>query len=59
MFTVYILRFRGDKIAHERVYVSEGFEAAPWRAEWAEMFDPLEAITPEDWRATAGATEDD
>ena len=59
MFTVYILRFRGAKIAHERVYVFEGFEAAPWRAEWAQTFDPLEAITPSDWRATAGATEDD
>ena len=56
MFTVNILTFRGDKIAHERLYVLEGFEAAPWRAEWAERFDPLEAITPSDWRAGAVAS---
>ena len=51
MFTLNVLEFRVDRIAHERLYVMEGFEAAPWRAEWAERFDPLEAITPEDWRA--------
>lgn len=60
MFTVNILHFRGDKIAHERLYVLEGFEPAAWRAPWAETFDPLEAITPSDWRAMAsGANEDD
>jgi hypothetical protein len=53
MFTVHILRFRDDKIAHERGYAMDGFEAAPWRAEWAENFDPLEAETPEDWRKAA------
>jgi len=51
MFTINILTFRGAKIAHERLYVFEGFEPAEWRGEWAERFDPLEAITPEDWRA--------
>jgi len=50
MFTVSILEFRGQRIARERVYVMEGFEAAPWRAPWAERFDPLETITTEDWR---------
>jgi hypothetical protein len=55
MFTVHILRFRDDKIAHERGYVMDGFEAAPWRAEWAEMFDPLDAVTPADWREAAEA----
>lgn len=55
MFTVNILQFRGAKIAHERLYVLEGFEAAPWRAKWAEVFDPLEAITPLDWRTEAGS----
>lgn len=49
-FTVNILEFRGDKIAHERLYVCDGFEAAPWRTEWAETFDPLKGITPDDWR---------
>ena len=51
MFTVNILQFREDKVAHERLYVFEGFEAAPWRAEWAEMFDPLESTTPAEWGA--------
>ena len=50
MFSVNILEFRGDRIAHERIYVMEGFEAAPWRAPWAERFDPHESITPECWR---------
>lgn len=58
MFTVNILEFRGDKIAHERLYVLEGFEAAAWRAPWAEMFDPLEAITPSDWRAMTGGPDE-
>lgn len=59
MFTVNILHFRGNRIAHERLYVLEGFEPAAWRLPWAEMFDPLEAITPSDWRAMgAGAKED-
>lgn len=49
MFAVSILEFRDDKVAHERIYVFEGFEAAPWRAEWAEMFDPLEAKSPSEW----------
>jgi SnoaL-like domain len=55
-FTLNILEFRGDKIAHERLYVMEGFEAAPWRAQWAETFDPLESITPADWRSTEDGT---
>lgn len=50
MFALSILQFRDDKVAHERVYVFEGFEAAPWRTEWAEMFDPLESMTPGEWR---------
>jgi hypothetical protein len=51
MFTVNILQFREDKVAHERLYVFEGFEAAPWRPEWAEVFDPLESTTPAEWGA--------
>jgi hypothetical protein len=50
MFTVNILQFRGDKVAHERLYVFEGFEAAESRAEWAETFDPLESRSPQEWR---------
>jgi hypothetical protein len=54
MFTVNILEFRDDKIGHERLYVFDGFAAAPSRAAWAEMFDPLEAITPSDWHEREG-----
>ena len=53
MFTVSILQLRGDKIAHERLYIMEGFEAAAWRAQWSEVFDPLEAMTPPHWRRPA------
>lgn len=53
-FTVSILEFRGEKIGRERIYIMEGWEAAPWRAQWAERFDPVTAITPADWRRDAG-----
>ena len=33
-FGVSILELRGDKIARESIYVTEGFEAPEWRAEW-------------------------
>jgi hypothetical protein len=33
-FGVSILEFRGDKIARESIYVSEGWEAPEWRAQW-------------------------
>lgn len=32
--TVNILQFRGDKVAHETVYVTEAWEAPDWRAKW-------------------------
>jgi hypothetical protein len=54
-FTVNILEFRGAKVAHERAYIMEGWEGADWRNPWAERFDPLEAITPDDWRASVTA----
>ena len=44
MFGVSLHHFRGDKVALERIYVMGGFEAAAWRSEWAEMFDPLESV---------------
>jgi hypothetical protein len=31
---VSIIQFRGDKIARERIYVTEPFPAAEWRAPW-------------------------
>ena len=56
MLTVSILLFRDDRVEHERIYITDGWEAAPWRAEWAERFDPLEALTTDDWRASAATT---
>jgi hypothetical protein len=34
-FGVDILEFRDDKIVRETIYVSEGWEAPEWRAQWA------------------------
>jgi hypothetical protein len=34
-FGVDILEFRDDKIARETIYVSEGWKAPDWRAQWA------------------------
>jgi hypothetical protein len=34
MFTVSIMNFRGDKVAHERIYIMDGWEPADWRAPW-------------------------
>jgi hypothetical protein len=37
-YTCSILEFRGDKIARETIYISQGWDApdwrAPWRSEW-------------------------
>ena len=32
--TVSILEFRGDKVAHERIYITQPWEPAAWRAPW-------------------------
>jgi hypothetical protein len=34
MYAVSLLEFRGDKVAHERIYIMHGWEAAEWRAPW-------------------------
>jgi hypothetical protein len=34
MFTVNVLQFRDDKVAHERIYIMDGWEPAEWRAPW-------------------------
>jgi hypothetical protein len=34
LFGVQLLEFRGEKVARERIYVMEGFEAPGWRARW-------------------------
>jgi hypothetical protein len=33
-FGVQLLEFRDDKVARERIYVMEGWEAPEWRAPW-------------------------
>ena len=34
--TVSIMEFRADQVAHETQYFAEPFEAAAWRARWAD-----------------------
>ena len=38
--TVSILEFRGDKVARESIYITDGWDApewrAPWRSEWVD-----------------------
>ncbi|MGZ4144667.1 MAG: nuclear transport factor 2 family protein [Actinomycetota bacterium] len=41
MNTVSIWRFRGDKVVHETVYVTESWEAPQWRAPWAEKMEGI------------------
>ena len=43
-YAVQLLDFRGDKVARERIYVMEGWEAPEWRAPWrsATPADPPE-----------------
>ena len=33
-YGVQLLEFRDDKVARERIYVTEGWEAPEWRARW-------------------------
>ena len=51
MFTLNVLQFRGDRIAREYLYVTEGFEPAEWRRQWATTFDPLASVAPAAWQA--------
>lgn len=50
MFAVNILRFRGDQVAHESIYIMEGFDAAEWRSPWVTKFDPLASVSPAEWQ---------
>ena len=34
MYTVNILEFRDARVAHERIYIMDGWDAAEWRAPW-------------------------
>jgi len=49
MLGLAVFQFRGDRIARETIYVTEGFEAAAWRAEWATRFDPLGSVPASEW----------
>jgi hypothetical protein len=33
-YTVNVLEFRGDKVAHETIYITQAWEAPEWRAPW-------------------------
>ena len=33
-FTVNLLEFRGERVARERIYIMDGWEAPQWRAPW-------------------------
>ena len=50
MFVVNILTFRDDKVAHEAIYIMDGWDAAEWRKPWVTPFDPLESVAPSEWR---------
>lgn len=36
-YTVSIMEFRGDKVAHEIQYFADPFDAPAWRAQWVEL----------------------
>lgn len=35
-YTVSVMEFSGDQVAHETQYFADPFDAAPWRAQWVE-----------------------
>ena len=45
---VQLLEFRGEKVARERIYVTEAWEAPEWRAPWRSdtPADPLDELDP-------------
>jgi len=45
-FSVNILEFRDDRVAHERIYIMDGWEPAEWRAPWRSDA-PTDAPFPE------------
>ena len=34
MYGVQLLEFRDDRVARERIYIMDGWEAPEWRAPW-------------------------
>ena len=45
MFTVSVMQFRDDRVAHERIYIMDGFEPAAWREPWRSA-QPADAEFP-------------
>jgi hypothetical protein len=43
MVSVNLLEFRGDRVAHERIYIMDGWNAPDWRAPWRseQLADPV------------------
>jgi SnoaL-like domain len=33
-YAIDLLEFRGDKVAHESIYVTDGWDAPDWRSQW-------------------------
>ena len=50
MFGVSIIRFRGDRIARESIYVAEPFPASEVRRDLSTPFDPLASVSPSAWQ---------
>ena len=55
MYGVSLMWFRGDRIAREAIYISEGFTPSEARSPWVTTFDPLASVAPEDWDAGASS----
>jgi hypothetical protein len=45
-YTVSIMEFIGEKVAHETQYFADPFEASAWRAQWVERMDEAEVGMP-------------
>ena len=51
MFGVSIVRFRGDRIERESIYVMDGVRGQSEScSEWVTAFDPLASVSPSEWR---------
>lgn len=56
MYTVNLLEFRDDKVAHERIYIMEAWQPAEWRAPWRSETTadgPIPAPAPRPTRSNA------
>lgn len=46
MFTVSLMELRGDRVAHERIYIMDGWDAAEWRTPWRAPGSPDPVAPP-------------